>query len=30
MIEEKSFGKARLYTLSNAVLQVRISSRGAT
>ena len=30
MIEEKSFGKARLYTLSNGVLQVQISSRGAT
>ena len=30
MIEEKSFGEARLYTLSNGELAVSVSSRGAT
>ena len=30
MIEEKAFGKAILYTLSNDELAVSVSSRGAT
>ena len=30
MIEEKDFGKARLYTISNGELSVSVSSRGAT